>query len=182
LFSIQQRLNYLGGRIEIDSAPGKGSRIVMFLPADTAAATSVEEKGPAETVPILNQTPPAPVRVMVVDDHKVMRDGLSTMLRLEPGLRVIGEAEDGEEAVEKVRSLQPHVILMDVTMPKMDGVEATRIIHQQFPTIKIIGLSMHTDPRISESMKQAGAVAYLTKGDPIEKVIEAIELNVQPIR
>jgi DNA-binding NarL/FixJ family response regulator len=89
-------------------------------------------------------------------------------------LQVVGEAQDGEEAVEKARQLRPDAILMDISLPKMDGVTATRIICKEHPHIRVIGLSMHVDPGIAQSMKDAGAVAYLSKGEQRETVVEAI--------
>ncbi len=178
LFSIQQRLDYLGGAMEIASSPGKGTRITLQLLTDSETAALRGEDAAIVALPAAKvQCGPLPIRVMIVDDHKVMRDGLRMVLQSAPGLLVVGEAENGEEAVEKARGLEPHIILMDVSLPKMDGIEATKIICRQYPRIRVIGLSMHIDPAIAHSMKEAGAVAYLTKGEPMETVITAIRAN-----
>ena len=112
--------------------------------------------------------------MLLVDDHNVVRQGLWTMLNLYSDIEVVGEAADGVEAVEKARQLQPDVILMDISMPKMDGLEATRIIHSQFPDIRIIGLSMHDKDEQAAEMFKAGAIAYCTKENSNDMLLYAI--------
>src|ERR671920_880479 len=85
------------------------------------------------------------IKVLIVDDHRVVREGLSAILQSKDTIQVLGEAQDGHEAVAKARSLLPDVILMDVSMPKMSGVEATRIIKREFPHIGIIALTMYEE-------------------------------------
>ena len=114
------------------------------------------------------------IRVLLVDDHKVIRDGLAGLLGFEPDIEVVGVATDGIEAVALAQALEPDVVTMDVTMPGMSGLEATRIITQKVPTARIIGLSMHADDSVAEAMRQAGAVAYLTKGGAEEDLLAAI--------
>jgi PAS domain S-box-containing protein len=178
LFSIQQRLSYMGGKMEIDSSPGNGTRVILLAPLedvradDTVAAVSSVAIG--QTPSIKKRRESGRIRVIVADDHKVMREGLRSMLQLEPDILVVGEAEDGEQAVELARQLQPDVILMDITMPRMGGLEATRVICNQLPHIRIIGLSMHVDSAIIATLMEAGACAYLTKDEPIERVISTI--------
>jgi len=178
LFSIQQRLSYIGGKMEIESAPGKGTRVILVAPLgevradDTLAAVKSTFVG--QTPTRKERREGGRIRVIVVDDHKVMREGLRSMLQLEPDILVVGEAEDGEQAIELARQLQPDVILMDITMPRMGGLEATRVICTHLPHVKVIGLSMHVDAAIIDSMTEAGACAYLTKDEPMEKVISTI--------
>ena len=112
--------------------------------------------------------------VLLVDDHKIMRQGLASMLQFEADIQVIAEAEDGQKAVEMARRHKPDVVIMDVNMPVMDGIEATKIITREFPQIKVIGLSMHIDPDVAIAMQKAGAAGYLTKGGPSEDLISAI--------
>ena len=95
----------------------------------------------------------------------------------EPDIELVAEAADGHEAVELVASARPDVIVMDVSMPRMGGVEATQRIHRDHPRIRIIGLSMHAREDLADAMHAAGAVAYLTKGGPTRELIDAIRLH-----
>ncbi|MEK7294255.1 MAG: response regulator transcription factor, partial [Nitrospirota bacterium] len=85
------------------------------------------------------------IKVLIADDHRVVREGLSAILKTKDEIEVVGEAKDGQEAVEKARALLPDVILMDVSMPRMGGVEATRIIKREFPHIGIVALTMYEE-------------------------------------
>jgi len=114
------------------------------------------------------------IRVLLADDHKIVREGLGSLLAEQQGIDVVGQAEDGLEALEMVRSLRPDVVIMDVSMPRLDGVEATRRLKAEFSWINVIGLSMHEESDMAQAMCNAGAVAYLNKGGPSEKLIEAI--------
>lgn len=111
---------------------------------------------------------------MVADDHKIMRDGLRTLIEKEPGMEVVGDAEDGREALKRVRELKPDVVIMDVTMPNLNGIEATRQIAANLPEVKVIALSMHNDRLFVERMLLAGASGYLTKDCALEELARAI--------
>lgn len=114
------------------------------------------------------------VKILIADDHKLFRDGLKTLIDKHKGIEVIGEAENGLSTVKLGLKLRPDIILMDVSMPDLNGIEATRKILAEAPEIKIIILSMHFDRRfIIESLK-SGAKGYLLKDSPIEEVIETI--------
>ena len=114
------------------------------------------------------------VRLLVADDHAVMRQGLATSLGQEPDIVIVGEAIDGRMAVEKARSLQPDVVLMDIDMPKMGGIEATRLIHSEMPSIRVIGLSMFDEEEQANAMFEAGAVAYLSKSCSVDTLTATI--------
>jgi DNA-binding NarL/FixJ family response regulator len=116
---------------------------------------------------------------MLVDDHMVMRQGLAGLLRSEPDLEISGEASDGEAAVKLVREIRPDMILMDISMPGMDGIQATSIIHKEHPEIPIIGLSMFQEGGQIAAMQEAGAVAYVTKSGPSQTLIDAIRTCVR---
>jgi DNA-binding NarL/FixJ family response regulator len=117
------------------------------------------------------------VRVLLADDHTLFRDGIARLFNKEPNIQVVGHAPDGRAAIELAQKLNPHVILMDVSMPEIDGVQATRIIHQQAPFIRIIGLSMYEDDERAKVMREAGAVDYKTKTCPAAELIEAVLPN-----
>lgn len=102
-------------------------------------------------------------RILIADDHQIVRDGLRTLLDGEPQLMVAGEASNGRDAVKLAKELKPDIVIMDISMPELNGIEAVRQIYKQHPSIKIIALSMHTDRRLIAEMLQAGASAFLLK-------------------
>ncbi|MDD5643611.1 MAG: response regulator transcription factor, partial [Syntrophales bacterium] len=100
------------------------------------------------------------IKIILADDHKIVRQGLRNMLEQETDLEVIGEADDGRMAVRLVRELSPQVVIMDVGMPDLNGIEATRQVLAESPGVKVIGLSMHCDRRFVMNMLKAGASGY----------------------
>ena len=115
-----------------------------------------------------------PVRILVADDHLAVRDALRRSLELEPGFEIVGEAADGQQAVALAEQLQPDVILMDSSMPDVDGVDATRQIAANFPRVRIIALSLYTDPEKMQAMLDAGAASYVDKSAGLEALVNAI--------
>jgi two-component system, NarL family, response regulator NreC len=113
-------------------------------------------------------------RVLIVDDHRVFREGLKVAINHQTDMVVVGEAENGEMAVSLTRKLLPDVILMDVKMPVMDGAEATSRIHAETPGMKILALSIYADDGFMESMMRAGAIGYILKGCDSEELTNAI--------
>jgi CheY-like chemotaxis protein len=174
LLGIRERLESVGGRLEIASAPGRGSRVTLVAPLGQAIAPPATLQGAslAETEP--RSSAGRRLRVLLVDDHALVRRGFATLLAGEPDLEVVGEADNGQRAVELNRKLTPDVIVMDVTMPVMNGIDATRAILAEFPTTRVIGLSMFEDPEQPEAMRRAGAVGYLRKNDSAEALLAAI--------
>ena len=115
------------------------------------------------------------IKLLICEDQTLMRQGLVTILGLEPGLEVVGEAGDGREAVQKVQALNPDIVLMDVQMPGMDGVEATRLITSQFPNSRVIILTTFDyEEYVFEGVK-AGALGYLLKDTPAPELINTIK-------
>lgn len=115
------------------------------------------------------------VRIILADDHKIMREGIHALLEHEPGIEVIGEAEGGESAVRLALEQRPDVVIMDITMPDMSGIEATRRILAELPDIKIIALSMHSDRRFVREMLAAGAAGYLLKDAAYDELRNALD-------
>jgi DNA-binding NarL/FixJ family response regulator len=113
-------------------------------------------------------------RILVVDDHRMYRDGLKALLALQSDMEIVGEAENGQEAITRTRELYPDVILMDVKMPVMDGIEATRRIIAEMPEMKILALTMCPREVYSSGIMRAGARGYVSKGDDIEQLTAAI--------
>ncbi len=172
LFSIQERLSSLGGHMQTESAPGEGCRVTLLVPLHKPA------EAPKEWLP----SQPRPIRILVVDDHVIMRQGLAHLLKAQPDMDVVGEASDGQSAIAMARQFLPDVIIMDMSMPVMNGPEATRIIHSEMPDIQVIGLSMFEEEEKAEVMRRAGAVRYLTKTGPSNVLISAIRETAHTAR
>jgi DNA-binding NarL/FixJ family response regulator len=114
------------------------------------------------------------IKLLLVDDHAVLRDGLKTIIESENDIKVIGEAVSGSDALNKVRELAPNIILMDINLPGMNGVEVTRILKQQYPHIKVLILTMHSHEEYFMSAIKEGADGYLLKDAPSDQVVEAV--------
>lgn len=178
LFGIRERLFYVGGNFQINSAPGLGTHIRLTAPIAEPDLSSTTKEDQISRKANQIQPKAAPVekkaRIMLVDDHQVMRQGLAGLITSEPDLEIAGEASDGESAIALAREIWPDVILMDIGLPGMDGIQATRIIHHEFPDIRIIGLSMYEEGEKAKAMIDAGGIGYLTKSGPAEELIKAI--------
>jgi len=116
-----------------------------------------------------------PIRIVLADDHEIFRDGFKAMLKKQPSVELIGEASDGEELIEITRRLKPDVVVTDIKMPKMDGLQAARILSAEFPNIGIIALSMIDEETLIIDMLEAGAKGYLLKNAHKTEIIEAIK-------
>ena len=119
-------------------------------------------------------TPSMPIRVMLVDDHTMVRRGLAAFLQVFDDLELAGEAANGGEAVQLCARLLPDVVLMDLAMPDMDGVTATRIIRQRFPSVQVLALTSFTDEKLIQDALQAGAIGYLLKDVTADELAQAI--------
>jgi DNA-binding NarL/FixJ family response regulator len=119
------------------------------------------------------------IRILLVEDHSIVREGLKSLLDKQPTIEVVGEADDGRKAIRLVKELLPNVVIMDVAMPHMNGIEATRLILKEAPNTKIIGLSMHLDRRFVVEMLKAGASGYLLKDCAFEELSNAIHSIIE---
>jgi PAS domain S-box-containing protein len=170
LFSIQERLQLVGGELRLFTRPGAGTLAVVLGPPRDGEATRPEVDAP--------DGPPDEIGVLIADDNADLRRALVSLLGSEAGMRVLGEAADGHEAVAQVHELRPHVVLMDVSMPHLDGIEACRMVTSQLPRVRVIGLSMFDDAHTVARMSAAGAVSFLTKSAPSEDLLAAIRAAV----
>jgi PAS domain S-box-containing protein len=180
LFSIRERLTLLGGQFEIASAPGQGTTFRLIAPrggrepggadrthhsARGAAARAASSHTPAPPL-----TPP--LTLLVVDDHAAVRDTVCRILQQRAELSVVGQANNGIEAIAQAHALRPDVVLMDVSMPEMDGIEATRRLRAELPSILILGLSMQPRDEHPHPIEQAGAAGFFTKAADMDRLIE----------
>jgi len=185
LLSMRERLALTGGGIEIESAPGHGSRFTIWVPerfvkpADQRAAPPAFRDAGAPRRKKAPASLPVPrgggkIRILLVDDHTVVRKGIALQLRQHADIEIVGEAADGEAAVDLVRRLRPDVVTMDVNMPGMSGIETARAIHAEFPAVGIIGLSMFDEAKQAAAMREAGAVGYISKSASLETLVATI--------
>ncbi len=181
LFSIRERMRALGGSFNLHSASGQGTTATLTLPLRSSAGAQCrvlsrpEQRhmfGPNTQHSGLQQN--AKIRVLLVDDHAMVRQGLRSVLDGYEDIRVIGEAGNGEEAVQLVNQLRPTAVVMDINMPKMDGIEATGRIKSRYPETIVIGISVNAAKEKEEAMKQAGAVHLMTKEAAVEQLYDVI--------
>jgi DNA-binding NarL/FixJ family response regulator len=115
------------------------------------------------------------IRILLVDDHPIVRQGLKTLLEGHSDWQVIGEAADGAEAIEKAKKLNPDVMVLDVTMPVMNGLEACRVLRSQTPQLEILFVTQHDSPQMMREALEAGARGYVVKSNAARDLLEAVE-------
>ncbi len=176
LAHTRSRVALLGGELSIDSSPGSTTvRLVVPIgrsePAVDAPDAASDEDVDSELV---DSAEIGVIRVLVADDHIVVREGIANIINQAPDMLVVGEASDGEMAVSIARTLRPNVVVLDVSMPGMDGIAAARAITTELPEVGVIGLSISNDEATVRSMLDAGASAYVTKDAPFDELRSAI--------
>lgn len=174
LFALRERIQHVGGCCDIFSIPDRGTRVTL------AAVAMPPDKEAAKAAPIAGQRHlpfkiprGEKIRLLLVDDHTMMRQGLAGLLGQEPDMEVVGEAGTGADAIKLASRLRPDVVLMDVNMPGMSGIEAARRIADTVGA-KVIGLSMFEGTDLAKAMLDAGAFSYLQKTGPGEQLLSAV--------
>ena len=119
-----------------------------------------------------------PTRVLLVDDHKIMRQGLKSLLEREGDIQVVGEAEDGRTALAMVESLKPDVVLMDISMPGLNGIDATRRTLELAPRVKVLALTAHSDRTMVREILRAGAVGFVVKDTAVDELVRAVRTAI----
>ena len=203
LYSIRERMRALGGTFAIESTPGQGTTATLTLPlgaAEPAARARGQGHGASgmqELLAVSDQqsvklplahgpsplttphSPRSPIRVLLVDDHLMVRQGLRMLLEGYRDIELVGEAGDGEEAVALVDRLHPHLVLMDINMPKMNGIEATTRIKSRYPDVVVLGLTVNAGSDTEAAMRRAGAFSLLTKEAAVDQIYASIHKAIK---
>ncbi len=186
LFSIRERMAAMGGELLIESQPGRGTTATIRAPYRQAPVESVEPSpepvtdlpdamsGKREMPPALSAEASELIGILLVDDHAMVRQGLRSMLDEYDDVAVIGEASNGKEAVESVGQLRPSVVVMDINMPQVNGIDATIEIKSRHPEIAVIGLSVQNNHETREAMLRAGATTLISKEAAVDELYLAI--------
>jgi two-component system, NarL family, response regulator NreC len=119
------------------------------------------------------------IRIIIIDDHKIVREGLRTLIEQRDGLEVIGEADNARSGLQLIEQLRPDLVIMDISMPDLNGVDGTEIVCRTYPGMKVIGLSMHFDKHFVGRMLMAGASGYLRKACSSDEIVRAIQAVAQ---
>ena len=174
---MQERARLAGGWIEIQSTPDVGTEVTAAIPYQPISGNSSAFEETPTTANLLQDGGPDVIRVLIADDHEVLRRGIINTIEQVEGMVVVGEAEDGEEAIVKIQTLAPDVVLLDIKMPKLDGLETLRRISELGLQTRVILLSVYaTDEYIFDGLR-AGAGGYLLKDvsrDDLANAIRAV--------
>jgi CheY-like chemotaxis protein len=188
LFSIQERMRAVGGAFDIESTPERGTTARLVLPIKETSLNSLKaaplftKQDDSSIIPPSSLEPryaqnrfvKPSIKVLLVDDHAMVRQGIRSILSDYPDIEIVGEANDGIEALCSVEQHRPAVVMMDINMPNMDGIEATARIKERYPHIQIIGLSVNAGSDNQEAMQSRGAAVLLSKESAAEALHDAI--------
>jgi two-component system NarL family sensor kinase len=177
---MKERLRQLSGRLEITSTPGRGTLVTAILPVRTHRAKISADYIESETDKMhaagVEAAEPTGwrKRILIADDHDVLRRGIRTMIESDPGLEVCGEAVDGKDALEKTLSQAPDLVILDINMPVMNGLDVLRQIVRHRPKIKVLAFSVHDSKQIVEEILAAGAHGYLSKATAGQHLVHEV--------
>jgi CheY-like chemotaxis protein/anti-sigma regulatory factor (Ser/Thr protein kinase) len=190
LFSVKERMQAMGGRLDVSSQPGEGTTVTMRLPLSKGKAAEqttssemlgVSAPGQASEESIFQiphtpfHPPPGnPIRLLLVDDHTMVRQGLRSLLESYEDVVIVGEGSNGDEAIELVEQLRPALVVMDLNMPKRNGIEATARIKARWPETVVIGLSVQAGEEARRASVNAGGAVLLTKEAAVDELYRTI--------
>jgi Signal transduction histidine kinase len=200
LFSVRERMQAMGGSLEVKSMPEQGTTVTMMLPlvktktadyasktSETAASVPGSKQESEQSIYRIPHAPfhPPPgntIRLLLVDDHTMVRQGLRSLLESYEDVEIVGEGSNGEEAIELVEQLRPALVVMDINMPKKNGIEATARIKARFPETVVIGLSVQAGEEARRAIINAGGAVLLTKEAAVDELYRTIRevLDAQP--
>jgi CheY-like chemotaxis protein len=180
LFSIRERMEAMGGQFDIHSSPNEGTRarLILSLAGRGGISSLSSNSSASEAVSNVSHDATVTLRVLLVEDHEMVRQGLRGVLESYPDIQVVAEAGTGEEAVTQAGTCSPDVVIMDINLPICDGIEATRRIKAQHPHMVVIGLSVHQTALMESALKDAGGSAYVTKESAVNCLYAAIQTAV----
>jgi PAS domain S-box-containing protein len=173
LFNIRERIAILGGRMNINSNPGNGTKVSIMIPINKEDTNITEGQEPKSDL-MDGEQYLSEIEILLVDDHEMMREGLKSIIESEDDMTVIAEASDGNDIINLIQETRPDVIVMDVNLPGMNGIEITEKVKAEFPEIQVVGLSLYDDEEVAEKMRNAGAAAYITKTEAFETLCTTI--------
>jgi PAS domain S-box-containing protein len=178
---MKERLRQLSGRLEITSVPGSGTLVTAILPVCSHEAKKLVEytNAPSQdissnAVDVVSEQNGWRKRILIADDHDVLRRGIRTMIESDPGLEVCGEAVDGKDALEKTLAQAPDLVILDINMPVMNGLDVLRQIVRHRPKIKVLAFSVHDSKQIVEETLAAGAHGYLSKATAGQHLVHEV--------
>ncbi|HKT35558.1 MAG TPA: response regulator [Nitrospira sp.] len=187
LFSVRERMQAMGGRLDVKSRPGEGTTVMMMLPlvkpkqaeerfAGVPPSKQMSEQPPLFHIPHAPFHPPPgnTIRLLLVDDHTMVRQGLRSLLESYEDVMIVGEGSNGEEAIELVEQLRPALVVMDLNMPKKNGIEATARIKARWPETVVIGLSVQAGEESRRAIVNAGGAVLLTKEAAVDDLYRTI--------
>lgn len=182
LFNIREQLDLLGGDIDIQSKLDKGTTVTLQVPLQEEDYPDGEHKADQHDTNTNKSDPAGAIKVLLVDDHQMVRKGLRKIIEEQDDIRVTGEAANGEEAIKLAGETSPDIILMDINLPGIDGIEATQRIVNSMPDVRVIGLSLHDETEVVADVKSAGASAYLSKTEAFESLVETIRAEASALK
>lgn len=182
LFSIRERMRTAGGSFEVTSSPNHGTKSVLMIKGCQQQNEFPEEEALSVVETTGRMSDKEPISVLLVDDHAMMRQGLRTVLETYPDITILGEAANGKDTLLMTEQLRPKVVVMDINMPVMNGVEATQHITKRFPETIVVGLSVNAGSESTKAMVNAGATILITKEAAVDKLYDSIRTAISRSR